>query len=68
MTDEAGGEGEGAVGDVNDLGKAVDDGWPFGTGNKEESQLEKHSTSASLDVYLINQGNFEVEMSKNELD
>lgn len=53
---------------MNDLGKIVDDGWPFGTGNKGESHLEKHRTSSSLDVCLINQGNFEVEMSKNELD
>lgn len=68
VTDGVGwGEGEGRIRDLNDLGKLVDDGWPFGTGNKEitfrEAQHKLH-----FDMYLINQWKFEVEASKNALD
>lgn len=68
VTDGVGwGEGEGRIRDLNDLGKLVDDGWPFGTGNREitfrEAQHKFH-----LDMYLINQWKFEVETSKNALD
>lgn len=39
--------------DLNESGKLLDDGWPFRTGNRGESHLEKHSTSSVLDMYLI---------------
>lgn len=47
------GEGEGGIMDLNESGKLLDDGWPFRTGNRGESHLEKHSTSSVLDMYLI---------------
>lgn len=39
--------------DLNESGKLLDDEWPFGTGKREESHLEKHSINSVLDMYLI---------------